>query len=183
MRSFSLVLLRRLLFRPMPFTQGVPRQQLYDHLAEQTRDTLERVVLSCLQNEADDSVRKKVADTICDLAKGSLERGRPWEALQVQTFTATRSPNAGHREAAYRIFTYVPQIALSQEMNAVIDVFDRGLQDPESLNVCHATRFPLHAALNARPYFVSCRFAFRHFVPQPTTSALQMPTSSRVPAA
>lgn len=135
MRSFSLVLLRRLLFRPLPFAQGIPRQVLYDHLSEQTRDTLERVVLSCLQNEVDDSVRKKVADTVCDLAKGSLDRGRPWEALQVQTFTATRSPHAGHREAAFRIFTYVPQVALSQEMNAVIDVFDRGLQDPESLQV------------------------------------------------
>ena len=29
----------------------------------------------------------------------------------------------------------MPQIALDQEMNAVIDVFDRGLQDPERLEV------------------------------------------------
>jgi len=135
MRSFSLVLLRRLLFRPMPYMSGVPRQVLYDHLSEQTRESLERLILSCLQNETDEGVRRKVADTICDLAKGSLERGRPWEALQVQSFTATRSPHAGHREVAFRIFTYVPQLALGQEMNAVIDVFERGLQDPESLQV------------------------------------------------
>jgi importin-5 len=135
MRSFSLVLLRRLLFRPMPFATGASRQVLYDHLSEQTRETLERLVLSCLQNESDEGVRRKVADTVCDLAKGSLDRGRPWEALQVQSFTATRSTVAGQREVAYRIFTYVPQLALGQEMNAVIDVFERGLQDPESLQV------------------------------------------------
>ncbi|KAH7106921.1 ARM repeat-containing protein [Auriculariales sp. MPI-PUGE-AT-0066] len=135
MRSFSLVLLRRLLFRPMPFAPASSRQVLYDHLGERTRETVERLILSCIQNETDEGVRRKVADTACDLAKGSLERGRPWEALQVQSFTATRSQLAGQREVAYRIFTYVPQLALGQEMNAVIDVYERGLQDPESLQV------------------------------------------------
>ncbi|KAF6745913.1 hypothetical protein DFP72DRAFT_1076892 [Ephemerocybe angulata] len=91
MRSFSLVLLRRLLFRPAPSQPhhhpAQPRLSLYDHLSSQTLTTLERLLLHSLSHEPSPSVRRKSVDTICDVAKQGMVRGRPWHALQAQTFT------------------------------------------------------------------------------------------------
>lgn len=100
MRTFSLVLLRRLLFRqlPTPLSQtpsspspsdrsrpssATGHNTLYDHLSEGTRSALERLVLRCLTLEEKDSVRKKCADTVSDIALGSFERGRDWEGVRV----------------------------------------------------------------------------------------------------
>jgi hypothetical protein len=79
MRSFSAVLLRRILFRPLP-TSSVSASSgsstIYDHISEPTRNNIEKALLHCLKEESDESVRKKVVDTITDVALGSLERGR-----------------------------------------------------------------------------------------------------------
>jgi hypothetical protein len=95
MRSFAAVLLRRLVFRPVPpephnMNHSAPLT-IYDHLSENTRFRTERALLRCLREESVDSVRKKVADTITDLALGSMERGRPWPELQSTTFECTQS--------------------------------------------------------------------------------------------
>ncbi|KAF8584878.1 ARM repeat-containing protein [Ramaria rubella] len=141
MRSFSLVLLRRLLFRALPSSPSTLRSAritLYDHLSEPTRTTLERALLSALSNEPSQSVRPKLADTITDLAAASFDRGRPWLALQAQSFSATLSADQRQRESAYRIFGNVPALMGDQSVDAVVNVLQRGLQDPESLEVRHA---------------------------------------------
>jgi len=150
MRSFSLVLLRRLLFRPAPTAPSQPhpppaaRLTLYDHLSHQTLGTLERLLLFSLSHETSSNVRRKSVDTITDLANQAMMRGRPWHALQAQTFSMTHAQGAdrgvdgaGQRESAYRIFAGCPNLVMDLQIDAVLGVFQRGLQDQESIEVCY----------------------------------------------
>ena len=136
MRSFSLVLLRRLLLRTAQ--QQHPKTvalTLYDRLSSQTLATLERLLLHSLAHEPSQVVRHKSVDTICDLANASMSRGRPWHALQVQAFNMVQSPDPGLREAAYRVFEGCPNLVMDLQTDAVIGVLQKGLQDAQSIQV------------------------------------------------
>lgn len=108
MRSFSLVLLRRLVFRPAPTSTSQPtsvlaavsaapnRTTLYDHLSAQTLSTLERLLLFSLAHETAPGVRRKTVDTITDLAAQGMARGHAWHALQAQAFAMAHAGLEGH---------------------------------------------------------------------------------------
>ncbi|KAF8952312.1 armadillo-type protein [Flammula alnicola] len=164
MRSFSLVLLRRLLFRPAPTASSQPnppgtRQTLYDHLSNQTLATLERLLLFSLSHETSSNVRRKTVDTICDLANQGMMRGRPWHALQAQAFAMTHSnpsqqseqsaPAVLQRESAHRIFAGCPNLVMDLQIDAVLGVFQRGLKDQENIEVRHAALLASVAFLSA----------------------------------
>lgn len=141
MRSFSLVLLRRLLFRTSPSqahtptNQNGPRLTLYDHLSAQALTNIERLLLHSLSHETSAVVRRKSVDTITDLANNSMQRGRPWHALQAQAFTMSQSPDAGLREAAFRVFAGSSMLVMDLQTDAVLGVLKGGLQDSESIDV------------------------------------------------
>lgn len=62
-------------------------------------------------------------------AQGAGERGVP--AVQL-------------RESAYRIFSGCPNLVMDLQLDAVLGVFQRGLQDQESIEVrnrCYCTNF------------------------------------------
>ncbi|KAL0577237.1 importin subunit beta-3 [Marasmius crinis-equi] len=165
MRSFSLVLLRRLLFRPsasQPSNPGNPSNSnfhmlaltptltLYDRLSSSALTTLERLLLHSLGHESSSSVRRKTVDTISDVANQGMLRGRPWHALQAQVFSMTNaglegSPSTfagaqavGLRESAFRVFAGCPNLVMDLQTDAVLSVFSRGLKDEESIEVRHA---------------------------------------------
>lgn len=140
MRSFSLVLLRRLLFRSSP----THRVSLYDHLSSQSLSSLERLLLHSLLREPAPVVRRKAVDTICDLANNSMARGRPWHALQAQSFSMAESEDATSREAAYRVFSGSPNLIIDLQTESVIAVLQKGLQDPQNIDVRLAA---LHASV------------------------------------
>ncbi|KAI5991786.1 armadillo-type protein [Pisolithus marmoratus] len=136
MRSFSLVLLRRLLFRPPPQQHPKdPRMTLYDHMSTQALTTLERLLLHSLSHEPSDSVRRKTVDTVCDLANNAMSRGRPWHALQAQAFSMTQVAEIGFRECAFRVFSGSPNLVIDLQTEAVLSVFQKGLQDSHSVDV------------------------------------------------
>ncbi|KAL4079008.1 armadillo-type protein [Scleroderma citrinum] len=136
MRSFSLVLLRRLLFRSPPHsTQKDPRFTLYDHMPNHSLSTLERLLLHSLSHEPSDSVRRKTVDTVCDLANTAMNRGRPWHALQAQAFNMTQADVPGFRECAFRVFSGCPNLVMDLQTEAVLSVFQKGLQDTQSVDV------------------------------------------------
>jgi importin-5 len=140
MRSFSLVLLRRLLFRPSPVLGGSKsssssRLTLYDRLSAQTLSAIERILLHSLLHEHVDSVRRKAVDTICDLANNSMGRGRPWHALQAQSFAMCKSADPSARECAFRIFSGCPNLVMDLQTDAVLRVLQEGLQDRQSVEV------------------------------------------------
>jgi len=145
MRSFSLVLLRRLLFRHAPPHQqpadahALHRYTLYDHLSSQTLTSLEVLLLRSLSHEPAPVVRSKAVDTICDVANHGMQRGRPWHALQAQVFTMSQTTGANGadlRESAYRVFAGCPNLVMDLQTDAVLAVFQRGLQDAASIDVC-----------------------------------------------
>ncbi|KIY64331.1 ARM repeat-containing protein [Cylindrobasidium torrendii FP15055 ss-10] len=127
MRSFSLVLLRRLLFRATANTY--PRLSLYDQLSSQTLDTLERLLLHSLSHEPIQDVRRKSVDSVCELANKGMSRGRPWHALQAQTFAMARHNDAPMRETAFTVFAGCPNLVMDLQTDAVLNVFRSGLQD------------------------------------------------------
>ncbi|CAL1712081.1 unnamed protein product [Somion occarium] len=144
MRSFSLVLLRRLLFRS-PVNQ---RLSLYDQLSAHALSTLERLLLHSLSHEPSVVVRRKAVDTVCDLANNAMSRGRPWHALQAQSFSMAESNDALARESAFRVFAGCPNLIMDLQTETVLAVLEKGLQDPQSVEV-------RHAALRASVSFLS----------------------------
>ncbi|OBZ65152.1 Importin subunit beta-3 [Grifola frondosa] len=130
MRSFSLVLLRRLLFR-----SSAQRLSLYDQLSSQSLVSLERILLYSLLHEPASVVRRKTVDTVCDLATHSMARGRPWHTLQVQAFTMTDNSDPLTRESAYRIFSGSPNLVIDLQPESVLGALQKGLQDPQSIEV------------------------------------------------
>ncbi|TRM64570.1 armadillo-type protein [Schizophyllum amplum] len=146
MRSFSLVLLRRFLFKRQ-FSTTQNRLALYDQLSAQTLSTLERALLRALTQEPDRVVRRKLADTVSDVANQAMRRGRPWHALQALSFSMTGeggdtsvSQSPAHRESAYAIFAGCPNLVLDLQTDAVLRVFLYGLryEDQEAAAVRQA---------------------------------------------
>lgn len=88
-----------------------------------------------LMHEPSPIVRRKAVDTVTDLANGSMIRGRPWHTLQAQSFSMVNSPEAITREAAYRVFTGSPNLIMDLEMDSVLGALQKGLLDPESIEV------------------------------------------------
>ncbi|EIW51446.1 uncharacterized protein TRAVEDRAFT_54563 [Trametes versicolor FP-101664 SS1] len=78
MRSFSLILHHRLLFRP----PSPNRLVLYDQLSAPAIATLERILLHSLLHEPAPVVCHKTVDTVTDLSNCPMKRGRPWHTLQ-----------------------------------------------------------------------------------------------------
>lgn len=131
MRSFSLVLLRRLLFR----SSSPQRISLYDHLSSQSLGTLERILLHSLLHEPSPVVRRRAVDAICDLANNSMARGRPWHALQAQSFSMAESADPSARESAFRVFSGSPNLVMDLQIESVLAVLQKGLQDQQSIEV------------------------------------------------
>lgn len=170
MRSFAAVLLRRLAFRPVPSDHTDINRSgaltIYDHLSEDTRFRTERALLRCLHDEAVDGVRKKVADTITDLAIGSMERGRPWPELQTATFEGTQSSTIGHREVAFRILANVPHLVLDTDTSIVLRVMQGGLKDAQSVEVCERSLLRSRTRLTYRSIGSTCSVKGFSIVPQ-----------------
>ena len=131
MRSFSLVLLRRLLFRA-PLNQRVP---LYDVLSAQILSTIERLLLHSLAHEPSLAVRHKAVDTVSDLANNSMSRGRPWHALQSQAFAMAEDEHPASRESAFRVFAGSPNLIMDLQPETVVRLLQKGLEDPSNVEV------------------------------------------------
>ena len=181
MRSFSLVLLRRLLFRASPASGTKPssssRLTLYDRLSAQTLTAIERILLQSLLHEHVDSVRRKAVDTICDLANNSMGRGRPWHALQAQSFAMCKSADPSARECAFRIFSGCPNLVMDLQTDAVLRVLQDGLQDRQSIEVCPSVISHLSPTPNNYGY----RSGTQHFVLLCPISPLPINTKSHSP--
>ncbi|KAH9167134.1 ARM repeat-containing protein [Lactarius sanguifluus] len=140
-------------------TAKSPRMTLYDRLSSQTLTTIERILLHSLLHEQIDSVRRKAVDTICDLANNSMERGRPWHALQAQAFSMCKGADPSARDSAFRIFAGCPNLVMDLQTDAVLRVLQDGLQDRQSVEFLIS-----HPATNTRsrnPYHSCTRCSTR----------------------
>ncbi|KAI9303801.1 armadillo-type protein [Cunninghamella echinulata] len=134
LRSHCSVLLRRLSFKQFN-TPTNPDARLWDIVQETTRQNVKELLLAALANESDQSTRHKVADTIGEVAKADLGEGGKWDTLPAALFECSQSPNAAHRESAFRIFAAVPELISDQHVDALKNVFLTSLTDAESQQV------------------------------------------------
>ncbi|KAL1937035.1 hypothetical protein VTO73DRAFT_15585 [Trametes versicolor] len=121
MHSFSLVLLRCLLFRspsPNPFA-------LYDQLSAPAIATLERILLHSLLHEPAPVVRHKTVDTS-------------------QVFAMADNTDVHTREAAFRVFAGCPNLIMDLQTDAIFAILQKGLQDQQRTEVRLAS---LHASV------------------------------------
>lgn len=65
-----------------------------------------------------------------------------WETLPKALFECSQSPNAAHRESAFRIFATVPELISDQHVDALKAVFLTSLTDAESQEVSISAHTP-----------------------------------------
>ncbi|ORX52437.1 ARM repeat-containing protein, partial [Hesseltinella vesiculosa] len=134
LRSHCSVLLRRLSFKQ--FTSSAnPDARLWDMVQPSTRQSVKDLLLVALANESDQGTRHKVADTIAEVAKSDMGDDGNWETLPKALFECTQSPNAAHRESAFRIFASVPEIIADQHVDTLRGIFLASLTDAQSQEV------------------------------------------------
>ncbi|CAG8467268.1 7180_t:CDS:10 [Paraglomus occultum] len=130
-RSFSFVLLRRIAFKQAPNQiQKTEETTVWDALQEQSRKAIESQLILALSVEREQTVRHKVCDAVSEVAKNSFLRGQEWVELLPALFEASKSPSAEHREAAFRIFSAVPNLLTDQSLDILKQIFAVNLQYP-----------------------------------------------------
>ncbi|KAI9141287.1 armadillo-type protein [Paraphysoderma sedebokerense] len=134
LRSFAAILYRRIALKPMPSSDGnQSHTQLQFVVSPATRQYCLDELLSALAKEPVSNVRRKLCDTIAEVAKAHLLRNEPWQKLLPVMFDCVKSPQAEFRESAYRIFTSVPRLIAGGviDMSAVKPIFENSLSAQE----------------------------------------------------
>jgi importin-5 len=148
MRSFSLVLLRRFLLRPLlsesqarsTLSWRAPRPTLSDNLSPDTLAIIQRLLLHSFSHEPSVNVRHASVEAITALANDSMQKDRPWNELQEQAFNMTQNPNAALRESAFRLLAGTRMFGLGvRQTDIVLKVLKGGLEDRESIDVSFFT--------------------------------------------
>ncbi|TIB80440.1 ARM repeat-containing protein [Wallemia mellicola] len=129
-RSFALVLIRRLAFqRP---DQSNPTQELWaDILRHDTRQKISSVLINQLGTEQAQTVRNKLADTLAELARDSLSRGQSWNELASALFQCVANDQPFIRESAWRVWSGVPVMLMDMPIDQLKQLFTQGLQDAD----------------------------------------------------
>ncbi|KAL4896488.1 armadillo-type protein [Aspergillus ambiguus] len=128
-RAFSAVLFRRIATktRKDPVTNEV--KELFSTLSGEQRLVIREKLVTCLTSESTTDVRKKIGDAVAEIARQYTDNGDQWPELLGVLFQASQSPDAGLREAAYRIFSTTPGIIERPHEDAVSGVFNKGFKD------------------------------------------------------
>ncbi|CAG8482986.1 1549_t:CDS:10, partial [Ambispora gerdemannii] len=135
-RSFSFVLLRRIAFKQAPNHASKSEEtSIWDVLQEANRETIKTDLLMSLLVEQENTVRHKVCDAVSEVAKNSFLKGQKWNELIPALFEASKSISVEHREAAFRIFSAVPNLITDQPIHILQQVFSVNLQDVNSPTV------------------------------------------------
>jgi len=150
MRSFSLVLLRRFLFRPCSAqsqpsstTKQAPRLTVFDILSSDTLSNIELLLLHSFSHEPSPTIRHAAVEAITAVCNYLAQKGELWQALQDQAFNMTQSQNAVLRESAFRLFAGTRILGMGVwQMDIVLKILKDGLEDRESADVCFEL-FPL----------------------------------------
>ncbi|RNA44474.1 Importin-5, partial [Brachionus plicatilis] len=104
-------------------------------LNEQVCSTLKSELLSAVQQEADQSIRKKITDVIAELARFLIDESgsNKWPEVLQFLFELSSSSDANLKESALNIFTSFPGIFGNQEqhyMQVIHKLLFESLSDP-----------------------------------------------------
>ncbi|KAF0734185.1 hypothetical protein Ae201684P_003140 [Aphanomyces euteiches] len=134
-RSLAAVLLRRVLIRD--------EVSLWTNASADTQNRVKTDLLHVLTYETNPSIRRKLCDTVGELASSILEEGE-WEELLPCMFQWITSANVAHRESALRVFEMI-SMYIATCMTAYFDttiqqLFQTSLRDIEGHVALHALR-------------------------------------------
>ncbi|EQC29287.1 hypothetical protein SDRG_12955 [Saprolegnia diclina VS20] len=134
-RGLAAVLLRRVLLRD--------EVSLWCNASDATQHSVKNDLLQVLTHEANPSIRRKLCDTVGELASSILEEGE-WDELLPCMFHWITSANVAHRESALRVFEMISLFiatAMSDYFDTTIrQLFETCLIDPAGHVALHALR-------------------------------------------
>jgi len=109
-------------------------EENWSALNDQIKTTLKAELLTAVQQETDNSIRKKITDVIAELARFLIdeEGANRWPEILTFLFEMSSSPNVTLREASLNIFTSFPGIFGNQEthyMQVIHQLLMRSLTD------------------------------------------------------
>ncbi|KDO17846.1 hypothetical protein SPRG_21795 [Saprolegnia parasitica CBS 223.65] len=134
-RGLAAVLLRRVLLRD--------EVSLWCNASDLTQHSVKNDLLTVLTHEANPSIRRKLCDTVGELASSILEEGE-WDELLPCMFHWITSANVAHRESALRVFEMISLFiatAMSDYFDTTIrQLFETCLIDPAGHVALHALR-------------------------------------------
>lgn len=125
-RTLALVMLRRLISTSV--------EENWSGLSDTLKTTLKAELLAAVQQEQENSIRKKITDVIAELARFLIdeEGTNRWPEVLTFLFEMSSSPNVMLREASLNIFTSFPGIFGNQEthyMQVIHQLLARSLAD------------------------------------------------------
>jgi len=108
-RTLALVMLRRLISTSV--------EEDWSRIDEQIKNTVKAELLTAVQQETDQSVRKKITDVIAELARFLIDEDgtNKWPEVLKFLFELSHSTNILLKESALNIFTSFPGIFGNQE--------------------------------------------------------------------
>ncbi|OQR88368.1 importin, partial [Thraustotheca clavata] len=135
LRGLAAVLLRRVLLRD--------EVSLWCNARQSTQHSVKNDLLAVLTHETNPSIRRKLCDTVGELASSILEEGE-WDDLLPCMFAWITSRNVAHRESALRVFEMI-SLFIAQSMTEYFDttiraLFEKCLVDTEGHVALHALR-------------------------------------------
>lgn len=110
-KTLALVMLRRLISTSV--------EENWTGLDDQIKSTVKAELLAAVQQEADQSIRKKITDVIAELARFLIDEDgtNNWPEVLTFLFELSSSTNIYLRESALNIFTSFPGIFGNQEQH------------------------------------------------------------------
>jgi hypothetical protein len=134
------VLFRRMSARTLKEATSGESKEIFLHLSPEARAGIRTKLLQAHAQETKGSVRNKIGDAVAELARQYTDEEvmspdgtrDTWPELLGALFQASNSPEAGMRESAFKIFESTPGIIEKQHETAVLEVFNRGIRDPEA---------------------------------------------------
>ncbi|CAI7587634.1 unnamed protein product [Penicillium glandicola] len=128
-RAFSAVLFRRIATKTRKDPASGDNKEIFSSLPNEQRIAIREKLVICLTSETVTDVRKKIGDTLAEVARQYTDNDEQWPELLGVLFQASQSPDSGLRETAYRVFTTTPGIIEKQHEEAVVEVFTKGFKD------------------------------------------------------
>ncbi|KAI9375413.1 armadillo-type protein [Aspergillus egyptiacus] len=128
-RSFAAVLFRRISTKTRKDPVTNEAKELFSTLNGEQRLIIRQKLVTCLTNESANEVRRKIGDAVAEIARQYTDNGEQWPELLGILFQASQSPDAGLREASFRIFSTTPSVIEKPHEDAVLGVFSKGFKD------------------------------------------------------
>ncbi|ORZ41524.1 armadillo-type protein [Catenaria anguillulae PL171] len=142
-RAFAAVLLRRLALSPIVQPAAGPDGTkthtcpLY-LIPDAARAAVLQELLGALAAETVSSARRKLCDTIAEIAKSMLNRKLNWSELMPAVYQCIQSSDPTFRESAFHLLSSVPVLIFPNgtlDMSSVNMVFSHALSDAEIMSV------------------------------------------------